>query len=141
MVGKYISFIYWYSAVYRGRELAPLNITSGQFGLIMFLSHHDGISQGDLVEELMVDKGTVARSIQRLIEEGYVEKRRDPQDGRSFQLFITQKGKEIVPRLKEIQQGLENDMLTGFSQEERAALLDMLRRAAGNLKEMKERRG
>ncbi|WP_243466358.1 MFS transporter [Methanosarcina mazei] len=50
-----------------------------------------------LSDYLKIDKGTTARAIQKLVDEGYVFRQRDEKDRRSYRVFLTEKGKKLEP--------------------------------------------
>ena len=55
-----------------------------------------------LARELKIDSGYLSRIIKRLSKHNLVEKKRSAQDGRSFHLHLTEKGKESLARLNKM---------------------------------------
>lgn len=55
----------------------------------------DGCTVGDLAKTLGVDKSTVSRKVEKLVSGGYVEKSRDPGDGRIQRLSVSKQREEI----------------------------------------------
>jgi len=78
MTGEDKLIVRWLSIVYRlgqsflDKELKLYNLGSGQGMFLAGLLHRDGISQEHLSALLCIDKGTTARAIKKLEEEGYV---------------------------------------------------------------------
>jgi DNA-binding MarR family transcriptional regulator len=65
------------------------------------LFRNGGISQEVLSDYLKLDKGSIARSIKKLEDEAYVERRIDLDDKRAHKVFLTQKALDIIPVVQE----------------------------------------
>jgi DNA-binding MarR family transcriptional regulator len=100
--------------MYLDKELAPYLIGSGQFYLLMPLYKTDGMTQEALSRSISLDKAAVTRSVQKLINQGYVFRQRDEEDKRSYHIFLTEKGKMIEPDIKKIALKWEDILLSGF---------------------------
>ncbi|SDR38679.1 DNA-binding transcriptional regulator, MarR family [Rhizobiales bacterium GAS191] len=79
-----------------GRCLREVGLSIPQFDVLSALSEGAGITQRDLAQQLFVTKGNVSGLIDRLVEAGLVERRRDAQDRRSHALFLTKEGKRVA---------------------------------------------
>jgi DNA-binding MarR family transcriptional regulator len=79
-----------------GRCLRELGLSIPQFDVLSALSEGAGITQRELAQQLFVTKGNVSGLIDRLVEAGLVERRRDAQDRRSHALFLTGEGKRLA---------------------------------------------
>ena len=131
-VGRWISVLHRYGKIYFDRELAQKNIGSGQLSFLMVLSREDGINQEALTKNINVDKATTTRAVNKLIKEGYVKREIDQDDKRAYKIYLTQKGKKIIPILKDISSKWTGILLSGFSKKEEAQLFQMLERLAQN---------
>jgi len=118
-IGKYISFLYRYELIYLDKELEPYNIKSGHFFVLMPLFKNDGINQESISQIIHVDKATVTRAIQKLIDEDYVYRERDEKDKRSYRVFITEKGKAIQPEIISIAQRWDDILLSQLVKDQR----------------------
>lgn len=61
-------------------QLAQYNLTLPQFDVLVQLSREEGITQQCLADRLLVTKGNVCGLMDRMVEQGLVERRADPQD-------------------------------------------------------------
>lgn len=84
---------------------------------------------GDIAGELGLTSPTVSVGVQRLEESGLVERKPDPQDGRSIQLFLTRRGQALRRKIQDTHLRKFRQLLAGLQPEERDALLDLLQRA------------
>lgn len=75
-------------------ELAHLNRT--QIKTLVILYSNPNCSMSQISRHMNLQKGSFTTVTSSLLELGYVEKRRDTGDKRSFKLILTQSGKEIA---------------------------------------------
>ena len=80
-----------------------------------------------------VDKSSISRATSALIKRGYVEAREDADDNRRALLSLTAAGKALHDRVIISSMAREERLLDGFSDQERRALFDFLKRVAGNI--------
>jgi len=137
--GAMISYLKRSARIYLRNELRPYNLGSGQFPFLMALYYKDGINQEELARNHRYDKATIARAVQKLENEGYVSRQRDPADRRAFLVYLTDKGRQIMPDMKRIASGWQEEMLSGFEEDEQAAVNSFLERMVRNVssREMK----
>ena len=117
--GKDIALLYRASQKNLDERLRPYGIGSGQFYVLMPLFCEDGINQDAITRIIQVDKASVTRAVQKLVDEGYVVRKRDETDRRSCRVFLTKKGRAIQPAMTMIAQDWEDLLLSGFDPVER----------------------
>ncbi|AZN43518.1 MarR family transcriptional regulator [Paenibacillus albus] len=121
-------------------ELAPYRIGSGQYIYLMAIASQEAITQKALSEKLLIDKTTTAKAITKLEAEGYVRREIDPADNRYQLLYLTQSGREVVPKVQEALRRVKNKTRKGINDEEYELLLDLLRTVLRNLSDQGEAR-
>jgi len=84
---------------YYNRELAPLGITAQQMIALGVLCFQEDLSLGEFAEQMKIRKATAVSMIKRLEVMGLVTKEPHPQDARLNVLKITDKTRELIPRL------------------------------------------
>ncbi|OGX68355.1 MAG: MarR family transcriptional regulator [Paenibacillus sp. RIFOXYA1_FULL_44_5] len=94
-IGKWISVLHRQFQIYLNRELRNYDINSSEYIFLVNLYENDGVSQERLSSNLFINKAATARAIDRLEKLGYVERTRDPLDGRAYLVTLTAKGLEI----------------------------------------------
>ena len=87
-IGKLTAVIHRKSQSFYTKELKIYNITSSEYPVIFKLSCGDGITQDEIVNDLGIDKGAVARIIKSLIDKGLIEKNKDEVDKRCNRLLL-----------------------------------------------------
>ena len=115
------------------RRLAPIGLHPGQEQLLGLLWDDDGRSQAQLAEELGIEPPTVTRMVHRLEANGFVARHPHPTDRRSVQVWLTDHGREIRPRVRRILRGLRNQATEGMSEHQEAQLVGLLDRVADNV--------
>ncbi|WP_315166819.1 MarR family winged helix-turn-helix transcriptional regulator [Metaclostridioides mangenotii] len=127
------------AAIYRNMDsivnykLKDLPIRSGQQDFFYVVSINEGITQKELSEHLYIGKSTTAKAIKNLVDSGYIRKEKDEKDKRSDRLYLTEKGREISPR---IQQGfieVVNVAMRDLSAEEIGTSIKLLNKILNNV--------
>jgi len=126
-LGLFISIIHRTRIVHLNKEMKDLELTAGQVPFLMYLSHKEGITQEDLAIHLHVDKGTVARALKKLEDNGFLYREINPQNRRSYLLFLTEKGRKIVPKIYNIDKEWEDYVCSNFPNDECNHLFNVLK--------------
>ncbi len=121
-------------------ELRPLRISVPQWRILAVLHERRDCTMNQLADLTTVDRTTLTRALDRMVEERLVERRSDPSDGRSVRLRLTASGEiafgRVLPRVIE-----QNERaIRGFSGAELATLLALLHRMVRNLDPEYDRR-
>lgn len=131
-VNRFISLIGRCAQIYFDRELSRINIRSGQIRILRALEMKEGINQEYIRLLSHLDKATIAKTIKPLVREGYIERTRDPHDKRSYQISLTDKGREIMPMLKQTIRAWADILTAGFTEEEKRSVDNLLARMSEN---------
>ena len=113
--------------------LEKLDIHPGQVPLLFQLYHHGGLSQKELVNELLVKPPTLAVMIKRMEKGGFVRRVRDGKDQRITRIFLSDKGIEAAEQIRQIMQRVERACFSGFTSEEIQDGEKLLNRVKNNL--------
>ena len=95
-IGKTIRGLYRNTNKFINKNLAPHNISEGQFEYFIIIYHNEGINQKELAELMNVGKTSVTKAIQKLIKEDLIIRQVKSQDRRNYGLFISDKGKTFT---------------------------------------------
>lgn len=108
-----------------------LELQHPQFTIMMVLSQKDGISQSTIRSVVDRDKASVSRNLRYLEEIGYIK--RTLKDGKKKLLYLTKKGKEIIPILYKVAESVTDTSLKGFSADEKKSVFEVLEKMYLNL--------
>ncbi len=82
--------------------LKPLGLTYTQYIVFLVLWEKDGITVGEICDRLMLDNGTLSPLLKKIEQAGYVERRRCREDDRVVEITLTEKGRELQEKAKDI---------------------------------------
>jgi DNA-binding MarR family transcriptional regulator len=82
----------------------------------------------DVAAAAGVDISTASRTSARLVDQGYVERRTDPVDGRACLLRVTPTGRRVLARLRAARHEWLRDILAGFDAHDRETFADLFDR-------------
>lgn len=122
--------------IFMNRELKHLNLTEGQVPYLVALSKNEQLTQDDLAKMFHIDKGTIARTIQKLEGKELVQRLHDPVNRRRYRLSLTEKGEEIVPEILHAEKKWENILFKDFSDKESSLLVKNVATLAKNSLEL-----
>jgi len=101
--------------------------------LLRAISENEGISQDQMSKAFHIDKGAVAKRVKSLEDLGYISRVPSPGDKRRYMIYLTEKGREIMPSLIAVEDQVEEIMTRGLDENEKETLLQLLDRVAGNV--------
>lgn len=76
-------------------ELAQLDIGAGRFSYLFMLYIREGLTQQEMAYRLQADKAAVARTLAQMEQQGFVERRPDPQDRRVVRVYLTDQSRAL----------------------------------------------
>jgi len=132
-IGKYISQIYRKGRIFISKGLEEHNIGQGQFMYLLELYIEDGRNQEELAEVLKIDKGTTARAIKKLEENGFVRREKDENDKRSNRVYLTEEGKGVKNDIFFILNQWDEKMSEQLNKEEKELMIKLLKRVCSNI--------
>ncbi len=97
-------------------------MTRAQWAVLFRLDRSEGLKQSELAEILDLQPITLTRLLDRLAENGLIERRADPNDRRANRLFLTPAARPMLERLAELGTGHDGHRARGSRPEgDRAA--------------------
>lgn len=82
--------------------LKPLGITYTQYITFLVLWEEDGLFVGDICARLHLDNGTLTPLLKKMEKQGFVVRRRDETDERKVRVFLTDEGRAMKERVRDI---------------------------------------
>lgn len=114
-------------------KLENLELYRGQPPILFTLSEKDGRTQKEIAEIMKNQPATITKTIQRMEKSGFLERRSDSKDKRVMRVYLTQKGKDVIPQVKEILDEIETKMFSNLSIEEKIILKRIFIQVYNNL--------
>ena len=103
------------------RRVRRLGITRGQWLVLTRLHRHPGASHSELAEMMEVEKATAGRMIDRLVANGWVERRTQPDDRRVKRVYLTPEAERVHKRIWRVAEATVEDALASLSAHGRQA--------------------
>ncbi len=119
---------------YLAEEVGDFGLHAGQVQMLVFLGHHEGLSQTELAQKLRLKPPTVAIMLRRLEHAGFIVREQQEHDRRIQTVHLSEQAKKLTGKLESISRKIEQSMLSGFSEEETQALTSYLERITANLR-------
>jgi MarR family transcriptional regulator for hemolysin len=116
------------------QEVRQYGMTRAQWAVLARLERHEGLKQAELAEMLDLQPISLTRLIDRLADNGLIERRADPNDRRAKRLFLTPAAKPLMDRLDTLGDGLMRAALQDVSEADIAQLLGGLDAIKSNLR-------
>jgi MarR family transcriptional regulator for hemolysin len=110
-----------------------LVITRQQAGALLSIARNEGLSQAAIATLLDIEPIALVRMLDRLHEEGLVERRLHPTDRRVRTLWLTPLGWRVVDRVLAINREIREEACAGLSPAAREAMMRALDHMKGNL--------
>ncbi|MEJ0010509.1 MAG: MarR family transcriptional regulator [Alphaproteobacteria bacterium] len=115
------------------RRASALGVTRSQWQVLMRLKRKDGMAQVELAQQMDIQPISVSRLIDRLEEDGWVERRDDPTDRRTKRVFLTSKVRPMLEKLMACGAATRVEALAELSDAEKRQLMELLERIRTNL--------
>ena len=115
------------------RQSAHLGLTRAQWSVLAHLSRTDGVQQKTLAQVMDITPITLARHLDRLEVDAWIERRDDPDDRRAKRVFLNAKARPMLDALSTLSQKVRATALQGISAEEEVRFMDVLLRIRENL--------
>jgi len=109
-------------------------MTRAQWGVLVRLDRSEGLKQSELAELLDLQPITLTRLLDRLAENGLIERRPDPNDRRANRLFLTAAARPVLERLAELGAEVMEAVLVGLDDKALKRMLHDLELMRENLR-------
>ena len=106
-----------------------------QFPILAWIGDHEGCTQADIAQHLMIKPSTVAISIRRLEKARHIKRMRDESDKRIWRVYLSEQAKSFKQRMSAHIMEEMDVMLQGFDQQDIEQLQGFLKRIQDNLEQ------
>ena len=116
-----------------------LKLPQTAFDILMFLANNpDRRTASDIVEFRHIKANLVSMNVDRLVKEGYLERRAVAGDRRKTELLCTEKAQPIIQRGRALQEAFFDRLLNGIDEARLKVFYGTLEQMGRNLDEILE---
>ncbi|MCH2556319.1 MAG: MarR family transcriptional regulator [Alcanivorax sp.] len=115
------------------RRAREQGLTRARWQVLWNLTHREGIHQAALAEIMDVAPISLTRQLERLEQEGLVERRADATDRRRRRVYLTERAAPALARLRELAMETRRQALDGIAADDIETLTRVLERMRANL--------
>jgi len=113
-----------------GERLAPFGLEPRHAGMLTRLAAHEGLSQQALGELIGLNPTRMVFLVDELQQRGLVERRRNTADRRSYALYLTPQGRDMLRQIQASGSRHQDQIGASLTRAERIQLASLLRRLA-----------
>ena len=121
------------SEIFMTRCLADFGITANEVVILSYLYGSDRPRQEDISEYFMLDKGTIAKTVQKLEKKGLIERTVNESDQREKVITLTEKGLCVQGVSTDLVRMWHDTMFNGISEADIAAFARITAKIAANV--------
>jgi len=109
------------------QRLKPLGLSQARWVLILVLNRYgDGVTQTELAVRAGIEGPTLVGLLDRMAEDGWIERRASETDRRAKTVHLTDKAQEISVQIKQVARKLRQELLSDVPQEELTHVMQIL---------------
>ena len=82
------------------QSIADEEVNEEHWRILQVVSDEQGHSMGELAEQVLLNGPALTKNVDRLVSRGLVQRAQDAQDSRKVLVYISDRGLEMVGRLK-----------------------------------------
>jgi MarR family transcriptional regulator, transcriptional regulator for hemolysin len=120
---------------YADQRARQFGISRSQWTVLMRLDRFEGLKQSELAEVLDLQPISLTRLLDRLAENGLIERRPDPNDRRANRLYLMPAARPLLIQLSELGEDVMGTVLDKMDEASRERLLKNLDAIKDNLRE------
>jgi len=108
-------------------RLRPLGLSQSRWMVLLHLSRRgDGVVQKALAEWMGIEGPTLVRILDRMTEDGWIERRESPSDRRSKTVHLTPQSRAIIEQISAVAAQLRGELLADIPEAELEACMRVL---------------
>jgi MarR family transcriptional regulator for hemolysin len=97
-------------------RLRPLGLSQSRWMVLLHLSKRgDGVVQKALAEWLGIEGPTLVRTLDRMTEDGWIERRESPTDRRAKTVHLTKQSRAVIKKIEKVAAQLRSELLADIN--------------------------
>jgi DNA-binding MarR family transcriptional regulator len=114
-------------------ELGPHQVTTAQWSALRVLWRHEGLSQVELAQRMMVERASLTPVLAAMAARGLITRTRNSEDRRKVNIFLTAAGRRLKSKILPLVGRINSRATRGLSEAEIRELHALLARIMANL--------
>lgn len=130
---KFVAVLRTWADVFMHRSMRDIiqfakssGLSIAQLNTLMYLSHLGRCGVSGIGDHLGVTNAAASQMIERLVQQGFLERTEDPEDRRSKQISLTEKGRKLIEGGIDSRHRWMEDLTTTLSIEEQELIIQAL---------------
>jgi len=119
---------------YADKQAARFGMTRAQWAVLAKVERYEGLKQSELAEMMDMQPITLTRLIDKLCDNGWIERRGDDKDRRVNRLYLRKAARPLLSKLAELRSELTATALDGISPADAQRLLGQLEQIKENVR-------
>jgi MarR family transcriptional regulator, transcriptional regulator for hemolysin len=120
--------------VYADKQAARYGITRAQWAVLAKVERNEGLKQTELAEQMEMQPITLTRLIDKLCDNGWIERRGDDNDRRVNRLYLRKAARPLLAKLAGLRSELTTTALEGINPADAHRLLAQLETVKENVR-------
>ena len=121
------------------RHLAPIGLTPAHMPVLLALEKGGALTQKALAARARVEQPTMTATLNRMERDGLIERRVNPEDGRSMLVKLTPLALEKIPSVENVVTAINALVLEQLMPEERVQFFSLLAKVVAVLEAQEEK--
>lgn len=114
-------------------QVKPSGLTSGQPKVLDYLRDHNGANQKEIAAACHIEPGSLTSVLNRMEENGLIERRMLDGNRRTFYIFMTEKGTQLKDIVEKNFVSIEKKAFRNISSEEQVVFMETFSKIYENL--------
>ena len=122
--------------IYADHRAAQFGITRAQWVVLVRVDRNEGLNQSELAETLDLQPITLTRLLDKLCDNGLIERRPDPGDRRAKRLYLTPAARPLLEQLRVLGEETMAETLAGVDRASIGQMIGELTTVKDNLRRL-----
>ena len=115
---------------------SKFGVTLAEWRVLLTLTSEPGVSAAEITNRWAMEKMSVNRAIQRLVNRRFVTRDRDPDDGRSYKLKMAAKGQKLYEKIAPSADKRYSELMAAIDSDEVDAMVRALQKIIRRAEEL-----
>lgn len=113
-------------------KLEEYNLSLGQPKIFDFLYENDGCIQKEIAFGCQIEPASVTSILLTMEKRGFIYRKNKNNDRRALYVYLTENGREVASKVREIMEEVEKEALKEFTNDEKEILIHLLKKINNN---------